>query len=169
MSRSRWSESFAEEKAAWLAVAEALRRDESAGEPDPLLLAAWIEGRLDETEAAPVERWIATDPAGAASRIAILRSSLAEEPPAVPQSLLMRLRAMAPSKSHAPAAGILIFWYRLPQALAFAAAVTLGVFGAYGGYELGMTTTRVQEQVEVAALESPVGGFYLTQEDFFFE
>jgi anti-sigma factor RsiW len=35
---------------------------ETATAPDPVLLAAYAEGRLDEAAAEPVEAWLATDP-----------------------------------------------------------------------------------------------------------
>ena len=169
MSSAHRPDSFMNEKAAWLSVAEALRRGEAQGEPDSLLLAAWLEGRLDEAEAAPVERWIAQDPGSATARIATLRESLGEEPAAVPNRLLLRLRAMAPRRSGPTAAPVLVFWRRLPQAAALAAAVTLGVFGAYGGYEMGMTAALAQEQSEAAVLQDALGDFDLAQDDFFFE
>ena len=86
------------EKAAWLAVADALRRSDEQSEPDALLLAEWLEGRLDEAEAAPIEKWIARDPKAAHARIVDLRASLAEEAPTVPARLLLRLRAIAPRR-----------------------------------------------------------------------
>src|SRR3546814_10589964 len=36
------------------------------GEPDPDTLAAWLDGRLDEAEAGPVEGWVAARPEVAA-------------------------------------------------------------------------------------------------------
>src|SRR5690625_5113072 len=89
-------DAVAGEKAAWLAVAEALRRQKAAREPDLLLLAAWIEGRLDEASAAPVERWIAQDPAQARHQIAALRDSLEQQPVVPPRRLLRRLTLMMP-------------------------------------------------------------------------
>ncbi|HLS69209.1 MAG TPA: hypothetical protein VK035_07690 [Kiloniellales bacterium] len=179
MSRSQWpdtpasdasaSAGAARDKAAWLAVAAALRRDETVAEPDALLLAAWLDGRLEEAEAAPLERWIAQDPAGAAARIATLRDSLAAEPPAVTNRFLLRLRAMTPQRSPATAPALFLFWRRLPQAAALAAALCLGAFGAYGGYEMGMTAGLAQERSQAAVLQAALSDFDLTQEEFFFE
>lgn len=63
-----------------------------AGAPDPLLLAAWIDGRLDEAAGGPVEAWLAAN-APARAALAALRDAWAE-PVAEPE--LDRLRALVP-------------------------------------------------------------------------
>jgi|SRR5690625_462804 len=173
MSNPDLPKDFMNQKAAWLAVAEELRRREAVSEPDALLLAAWLEGRLDETEAAPVERWIAHDPATASMRLSVLRESLGEASVTVPGALSLRLRAMAPRRGGAAGptlAPVVRLWRRLPQAAAVAAALSLGLFGAYSGYEMGMKASLAHEQTEAALLRTTLlSDFDLTQEDFFFE
>lgn len=46
----------------------------SLGRPEPILLAAWLEGRLSEAESARVEAWIADAPE-AAEEVALLRAA----------------------------------------------------------------------------------------------
>src|SRR5690554_7786946 len=77
------------EKAAWLAVADALRRSDEQSEPDALLLAEWLEGRLDEAEAAPIEKWIARDPKAAHARIVDLCVGFDQEVAKVPVALMI--------------------------------------------------------------------------------
>ena len=60
-----------------------------APEPDPGLLAAYVEGRLDEDAAAPVEAWLARDPAALA-----VVAPLAAEPAAAPLELIRRARTL---------------------------------------------------------------------------
>ncbi len=158
------------EKAAWLAVADALRRSDEQSEPDALLLAEWLEGRLDEAEAAPIEKWIARDPKAAHARIVDLRASLAEEAPTVPARLLLRLRAIAPRRASFGSSNVVRLWRRLPEVAALAAAIALGTFGAYGGYEMGMKAALAHEQSQSASLQvDPADDFILPQEDFFFD
>jgi len=158
-------------EAAWQAVATALRAGPPAAEPDDNLLSAWIEGRLDEQESAPVESWIARDPAAATLRLQALREALAAEPPEVSHRLQLRLRAMAPLPRGSSAGG-----RRLPrlgrvgaQFSAMAAALTLAVFGAYGGYELGLNGMRAVDRAQLLIAEEARAGFGLLADDLFLD
>jgi anti-sigma factor RsiW len=57
--------------------------------PDPLLVAAYAEGRLDETEAEPVEAWLADHPA-ALDDIIAARAAAAGALPEAPDDLADR-------------------------------------------------------------------------------
>src|SRR5271170_4551770 len=63
------------------------------GPPDPLLLAAYAEGRLDETQAEPVEDWLAAHPEALADLIAA-REASAAAPPAAPEAVIARAAAL---------------------------------------------------------------------------
>src|SRR5882757_1376256 len=69
----------------------------SAGEavtaPDPVLLAAYAEGRLDEAAAEPVEAWLAADPAWLEDILAA--SDLGRDAAAMSASESVLTRAMA--------------------------------------------------------------------------
>lgn len=158
--------------AAWLAVAAALRETPAPPEPEANLLAAWLEGRLDEAEAAPVETWIAREPAVAAERIALLREALAAESPtaefpAAPQRLLLRLRALGPRQR--PSARPAPLHRLLPQAAGMAAAMLLAVFGAYGGYEMGLRGALAAERAEMLIAETALADLAIPADDFFLD
>lgn len=150
--------------AAWLAVAAALRQGPRPAAPDANLLAAWLEGRLDEAEAAPVETWIAQEPATAAERLAELRATLAAEAPAAPQRLLLRLRAQGPQPR--PAARPAPLRRLLPQAAGMAAALLLAVSGAYGGYEMGLRGALAAERAETLIAETALADLAVPADDF---
>lgn len=67
--------------------------DEAATAPDPVLLAAYAEGRLDEAAAEPVEAWLATDPVWLDDIRAA--SDLGRGAAAMPASETVLTRAMA--------------------------------------------------------------------------
>ena len=60
----------------WRALAVAGTEDRAPA-PDPLLLAAYVEGRLDEAAAAPVELWLAAHPETLAETLADLAAARA--------------------------------------------------------------------------------------------
>lgn len=153
--------------AAWLAVAAALRNGPRPAEPDANLLAAWLEGRLDEAQAAAVETWIAQEPAAAAERLAVLREVLAAEHPAAPQRLLLRLRALGPQPR--PSARPAPLRRLLPQAAGMAAALLLAVFGTYGGYEMGLRGALAAERAEMLIAETALADLAVPSDGFFFD
>lgn len=167
MSRPHMPRRPASEKEAWLAVAGALRQSSAPPEPDASLLAAWLEGRLDEAEAAPVESWIAREPLVASERLEALRASLAAEPEKTPPRLLLRLRAMAPVRRSITISNRRV-WQSLPQAAGLAAAVMLGVFGAYGGYSLGISGALAVEQAESLVAHEALAELVDLDDDLFF-
>ena len=112
---------------------------------DPMILAAYLDGRLDEDGAAGLEARMAGDPAFQAEVLA-LRESLAEPPAAAGDDMIARAQALrqapvkgtAPSAGGAPQAGFLdrLFagWLR-PAVPAF--AVLAVVVACAGAFELG--------------------------------
>lgn len=84
-------------------VARVLRGKPSLERPDPIVLAAWLEGRLSEAEAATVEAWIADTPE-AVEEVALLREAVETddlECPAAPAAFVSRAQAIV----RAPADG----------------------------------------------------------------
>lgn len=154
--------------AAWAAVAYALRQNRPISEPDANLLAAWLEGRLEENEAAPVESWIAACPVEAGARLAVLREALAEAPPSVPQKLLLRLRALRPQRRHTHGP-MQSFWRRMPQLAAVAATLALGLFGAYGSYEMGLRGGLPAVEQEQQYAQASLPEFLPPEDEFFFD
>ena len=71
---------------------------------DAVLLAAYAEGRLDETEAEPVEAWLADHPETLEDLIAA-RAAATEIHAAAPQGHILRAAALV----HAPAAEVVPF------------------------------------------------------------
>lgn len=59
------------------------------GQPEASMLAAYLEGRLDEAAAEAVEAWLATDPEALDSVLAA-RAALGETPAAAPRHLIAR-------------------------------------------------------------------------------
>jgi hypothetical protein len=89
-----------DERAADAALWRRCRRDSGsapgAEAPDPILLAAYAEGRLDETEAEPVEAWLAEH------LDALEDMQAASQPPAVeavPERVLLRAQSLVRSGS----------------------------------------------------------------------
>ncbi|WP_366553074.1 hypothetical protein [Aquibaculum sediminis] len=154
--------------AAWSAVAQALRHSRPISEPDANLLAAWLEGRLEESEVAPVESWIAANPLEASTRLAELRESLAEAPPNVPQKLLLRLRALRPQRKQTQQP-MQSFWRRMPQVAAVAATLALGLFGAYGSYEMGLRGSLPALEQERQFAQASLPEFLPPEDEFFFD
>ena len=74
----------AEDAALWRRWRLDARPAPSRGAPDPLLLAAYADGRLDESEAEPVEDWLADHPEALADLIAA-RDAGAAAPPTAPE------------------------------------------------------------------------------------
>jgi anti-sigma factor RsiW len=65
-----------------------------AAAPDPLDLAAYADGRLDETQAEPVERWLADHPDAIADLLAAQQAALAAPPALAPEALIARAAAL---------------------------------------------------------------------------
>ena len=63
------------------------------GAPDPLALAAYAEGRLDEARAEPIEDWLAGHPEALAD-LAEARAAAAAPLPQAPETLIARAAAL---------------------------------------------------------------------------
>ncbi|HEY1504287.1 MAG TPA: hypothetical protein VGF92_08300 [Stellaceae bacterium] len=96
----------------WRALGEKSR----VAEPDALLLAAYAEGRLSETEAEPVETWLAATPEALGDVIAA-RSTYQHPPRQVYERVLDQAAALVPGTPAPASAEILSFQPRLPQRL----------------------------------------------------
>jgi len=69
--------------------------------PDPVLLAAYAEGRLDDAEAEPVEAWLAENPAALEDLLAAAAAGI-EALPAAPERVMLRAEALVPAGSTDP-------------------------------------------------------------------
>jgi anti-sigma factor RsiW len=99
------------------------------GEPDFGLLAAWLDGRLDEAEAAPVEAWLARDPEALAALAAP-----APEPGPAPLDLVRRARGLVAPGGGAGAASPP--WRRAVAWASVAASLVLvGASGFMAGHD----------------------------------
>ncbi len=110
-----------------------------ATRPEPALLAAWLEGRAADAEAAAVEAWIARAPE-APGEIALLRAAADPSPSPAPADFVARARAIvrAPARAaRAPAGpGWAAALFGQPL-LRWSAVAALGVTLALGGFEIG--------------------------------
>lgn len=97
---------------------------ETDPEPDPNLLAAYLEGRLDEAAAEPVEAWLTRDP----SRLALIAPPDAGAP--VPLAVIRNARALVrPSRSQV--------WRETAAWMSVAASLVLvGTSGFIAGHQL---------------------------------
>ena len=107
--------------------------------PDPLMLAAYLDGRLDEQAAAGLEARLAGDPA-LLDELLALRAGLAAAPEDAPADVIARAqalrRAAAPATGDSPDLLARLFgaWLR-PAVPAF--AVLALVVACAGAFELG--------------------------------
>lgn len=151
----------------WLAHAAAAA--DEAAEPDPLLLAAYAEGRLDEAAAAPVERWLRARPeaiddvmlarraseltAAGASETAIGRATALVAPP---DAVLVPFRRPA----RAPLWRVAVVW----GSLAASIAVT-SLLGFALGSDAYLTLANRSAANGVELLDPPGGLFTSFAED----
>jgi hypothetical protein len=96
----------------WQALGEKSR----VAEPDAMLLAAYAEGRLGETEAETVEAWLATTPEALSDMIAA-RSTYQRPPRVVYEHILGKAGDLVPGAATPVGAEILPFQPRLSQRL----------------------------------------------------
>jgi hypothetical protein len=109
------------------ALASAAAPPGPAAEPEPGLLAAYVEGRLDEDAAAPVEAWLARDPAALA---VVAPVALATDP--APLALIRRARALV----GAGAPPVPASWRRAAAWMSIAASLLLvGYTGFLAGHD----------------------------------
>ena len=129
------------------------------GDPDPLELAAYLDGRLDEAAATALEARLAAEPRLLDETMA-LRESLAMKPEAAPDAVIdraqaLRLQGPAPALSAAarpPRAGWLdrLFGGWLRPAVPAFAVLTL-IVACAGAFELG------RQQSEQMLLQQTAG------------
>jgi anti-sigma factor RsiW len=113
--------------------------------PDAMTLAAYLDGALDEVEAAPIEAWLARDPEALDDLIAA-RQILAEAPGPVPAGVAARaqdiVRARVPraAVSGGSGFGLSALFGGLDGLLrpaVWAGAAALLVLASVSGFELG--------------------------------
>jgi len=142
-------------KELWRAWRQGAAEAEQQEAPDSLTLAAWLEGRLGEAEAAAVERWLALAP-DAAETVRALREALEAEPSGtVPQRLLLRLRALGPAplagRKDSPLGRTFAASF-LRVAASWAAVLLLAAAISGGSFWMGQET-RVAEAPEAVSLD----------------
>ncbi|MDJ0946863.1 MAG: hypothetical protein QNJ30_25725 [Kiloniellales bacterium] len=113
---------------------------EAADDVDPLLLAAYLDGRLDAEEAAALEARLAADPV-ALDLMAASRGALAAGPAeAVPESLLRRAEGLVRPAPAAPRKGRLAGLaaaFLMPGQAAWAGFAAAVMLASLAGFELG--------------------------------
>lgn len=126
-----------------------------------LELAAWLEGRLTEEAAGPVEEAVAADPA--LRRAALDLADILGKPlPAPPERLVVRARALVgfEAEGRAPSAGFLRGWlfgrgrYALQQGVMAVAAVVIATGGFMVGGGLSESLARQGEGYSASGAES---------------
>ena len=113
---------------------------EAADDVDPLLLAAYLDGRLDAEEAAALEGRLAADPV-ALDLMAASREALAAGPAdAVPETLLQRAEGLVRPAPAPPRKGLLAGLaaaFLLPNQAAWAGFAAAVMLASLAGFELG--------------------------------
>jgi anti-sigma factor RsiW len=122
---------------------QALGEESRVAEPDAMLLAAYAEGRLDETEAETVEAWLAATPE-AVSDVIAARSTYRRPPRAVYEHILGKASDLVPGAATPAGAEILPFRprrsHRLPQwraALAWSSIAASLLCASLVGFSMG--------------------------------
>ncbi len=114
----------------------------AGAEVDPLLLAAYLDGRLDAEEGAAVEARLAADPA-ALDLMAASREALAAGPAeAVPETLLRRAEGLvrpAPVPPRKGALAALAAAVMMPGQAAWVGFAAVLMLASVAGFELGQT------------------------------
>lgn len=163
----------AEDAALWRRW-QALAPDEAPGTaPDPLLLAAYAEGRLGEAEAAAVEHWLADAPDALADLAAARAASKAAIGTAA-ESMIARAQALVPD------AGPRVVPLRRPppqlgrwrMAMAWGGLAASILATSLVGFTLGndtyaslMTSTATTDSAYGDLLDTPSGLFTTFSED----
>lgn len=129
----------------------------SASAVSEMDLAAWLEGRLSEEAAAPVETAVAADPA--LRRAALDLADILGKPlPAAPERMVVRARALVGFEAGrtAPAGGLFTRWlrstslfsgprYALHQGMMAVAALVVATGGFFVGGGLGESLAQQRE------------------------
>lgn len=110
-------------------------------EPDPLVLAAYLEGRLDPGESADLEARLAADPAALELLTASGQALAAGPDAAVPEGLLRRAEGLVRAQpATEPEAGLLARlrgFFDLPTQAAWGSFAAALVIACVAGYEIG--------------------------------
>lgn len=117
--------------------AAAAQPPESAGraELDPLLLAAYLDGTLEEAEAEALEARLVAEPELLEAWLSA-RTALAETPEAAPQDVVSRAQAIVsgPGRAASSSNGVFAGWL---QPLGWAAVGALALIVSGAGFEIG--------------------------------
>ena len=132
---------------------------EASGEaPDTLMLAAYLDGTLDEAGRVAVEAWMAASPEALDLMIAA-RAELAETPGSAPESLISRAQGLVRAPANEPTGlgawlrGLIGFEPEAWRPLAWAGVMAaLLVVVSAGSLELGRLGTERLVPVQSAAL-----------------
>ena len=120
--------------------------------PDPTTLAAYLDGRLDEADAAGVEAWMVAD-ADALDRVIGLRKAMAASPAKVPGHVVKRARGAVRGRSKAGSgwagwgAGVADTWAGVmyPAAWAGVALIAVTIFDVITRRFFVLGSTKLQE------------------------
>lgn len=149
--------------ALWRRAREGLAPMPESEAPEALWLAAYLDGRLAEDEAARLEARLAGDPA-LLDELLMLRETLAAGPETAPAGVVARAQGLRPALKSVPEASgrtpwvghILGAWLR-PAVPAFAAVVVL--LACAGAFELGRYQGEQMDATQSAEVaESDIPG-----------
>ena len=111
-------------------------------EPDPMILAAYLDGRLDDEAVASVEARLAADPM-ALEMMTASREALASGPAAaVPEALLQRAQGLVRPAPRPPRKGFLaslLAAVPVPDQAAWAGFAAVLMLASVAGFELGQS------------------------------
>ena len=148
---------WARARPGWRALAAPGGAPGASGEaPDPLILAAYLDGALDQAERERVEAWMAASPE-ALDLIAAAREALGQEPGATPESLISRAQGLVRAPVREPAGllawlrGLTGFEVQAWRPIAWAGVTAVLLVASAGGFELGRLGTEQLASIQTAA------------------
>ena len=131
--------------------------------PNPLMLAAYLDGTLDEAGREAVEAWMAATPEALDLMIAAREALAAEPPGAAPVSLVSRAQGLVPAPLRESAGlgarlrGLIGFEPEAWRPLAWAGVTAALLVVSAGGFELGRLGTDRLVPVQTATLGDDLG------------
>ncbi len=146
---------WARARPGWRAASTSQTAEEA---PNPLMLAAYLDGALDEAGRAAVEAWMAAAPEAVDLMIAAREALAAETPGAAPVSLVSRAQGLvrAPVRESAGLGawlrGLIGFEPEAWRPLAWAGVTAALLVVSAGGFELGRLGTDRLASVQTATL-----------------
>jgi anti-sigma factor RsiW len=142
----------------WVRARPGWRSEVALEAPNPLILAAYLDGTLDEAGREAVEAWMAATPEALASMIAT-RAELGQALEAAPENLVSRAQGLVRAPV-AVSAGLGAWLHRLigfePEAwrpLAWAGVTAALLLVSAGSFELGRLGTEQLVPFQSAALD----------------